>query len=136
MKIIKLLSLFIAALISALAATSYADEQLPAVEDRLNCGDAEVRLETTCLNIPDVESPCRKQTIQLINGRKGISKKLPHEGKLVAKTFVKDGSVLDAFIVSWACLKAKSGIPYILLSYACSWGKEKDNCVGKDREFE
>ncbi len=109
---------------------------LTTTRDGLKCGAAEVSVETACLALPEVETQCVKQNIRLENTQKGISKKLPHEGKLVAKSFAKSNPVLDAFVTSWACLKSTSGKSYILLLYTCSWGEEKSSCIGSAKEWE
>lgn len=109
---------------------------LTTTRDGLKCGDADVSAETTCLALPEIETQCVKQNIRLENIRKGISRKLPHEGKLVTKSFARPNPVLDAFVTSWACLKSTSGKSYILLLYTCSWGEEKSSCAGGAKEWE
>ena len=121
----------------ALAQTALAGAgDLASTRDRLECGDADVSVETSCLALPEIDTQCARQTIRLENRRKGISKKLPHEGQPVAKSFVKAGPVLDALVTSWACLKSTSGKSYILLLYTCSWGEEKPSCAGNTKEWE
>lgn len=127
-------SLFAAVML--MQATLAGADNLTSTRDRLRCGAAEVSVETACLTLPEVETQCVKQNIQLENTQKGISKKLPHEGKLVAKSFAKSNPVLDAFVTSWACLKSTSGKSYILLLYTCSWGEERSSCTGSAKEWE
>ena len=104
------------------------------IKKTLACGGAEVIAESNYLNISNrAEILCTKQTVTLINSKKDISKKLPLDGKLVKKRFVRQGPVLDAVVVSWDCLKSKNGTPYILLWYQCNWGP---GCEGSNREWE
>ncbi|NJO14866.1 MAG: hypothetical protein HC877_03700 [Thioploca sp.] len=112
-----------------------AEKQFPPTKDKLVCGEAEVVAETVCLDIPEIETQCQKQTLRLINSIKEVSKYLPQEGKLVKKPSLVKNAVLDAFVTSWLCLKSESGPLYILLLYTCSWGEENQNCVGYNREW-
>ena len=98
----------------------------------LICGDAQVTAETTCLKIPNVETQCTKQTIRLINPKKGIAKQLPLDGKPVKAKSIKYGPVLDGFVAEWDCPRSTSGTPYLLLWYYCNWGRD---CVGDYREW-
>jgi len=107
-------------------------QQPEVIKKTLTCGDAELTAETTCLNIPNMETQCTKQSIRLVNSKKGIAKQLPLDGKLVKEKSIKDGPVLDGFVAEWDCPKSKSGTPYVLLWYYCNWGRD---CVGNYREW-
>ena len=69
----------------------------------------------------------------MVNTKKGISKQLPHDGKLVREKSIKDGPVLDTFVADWDCPKSKSETSYVLLWYSCNWGR---GCDGNYREWE
>jgi hypothetical protein len=77
---------------------------------------------------------CRKQTIKLVNLRKGITRKLPLDGKTVKKNFKESpGPVLDTVVTSLGCIESKSGKHYIILWYDCNWGRA---CYGTNREWQ
>ncbi len=104
-------------------------------QDKLVCGDAEVRATSSCLSFTDQETQCKKQTLQLSNPSKGISKKLPHDGKPMRQPFVKNGPVLDAIATGWACVKSESGTPYIYLAYTCVESEQRPECAGTNKEW-
>ncbi len=99
----------------------------------LRCGDSEIITESVCFyTSEDFHKQCAKQTIRLINSKKGISTNLPLEGKLV-KRKNEAGSVLDAVVTSLGCLKSESGTPYIYLWYVCRWGRD---CYEQNSEWQ
>ncbi len=109
--------------------------KLHTIKKKIKCGDAELRIESACFDTtrsPDIQ--CRKQTIRLINSKKGTSKKLPLDGKPVKQNFKESpGPVLDTVVTSLACLKSQSGKHFIVLWYTCRWGRD---CCGTNREWQ
>jgi hypothetical protein len=105
------------------------------IKKKLKCGEAELFTESACFYSNDtLDQQCRKQTIRLVNSKKGISKKLPLDGKLVKKNFKESpGPVLDAVADYAVCVKSTSGIPYIFLYYSCRWGR---NCTPQTGEWQ
>ncbi|MGD0283892.1 MAG: hypothetical protein ABSB95_16210, partial [Dissulfurispiraceae bacterium] len=78
---------------------------------------------------------CRKQIIKLINSKKGITKKLPVDGRPVKKNFKESsGSVLDTVVTDIGCLKSESDNYFIVFSYVCSWGR--DCCGAENMEWQ
>ena len=118
-----------------LAAAANPAPSLQDEHDKLICGDAEVRVTSSCLHFDEQETQCKKQTLQLTNPAKNIAKKLPHDGKPIRQPFVKNGPVLDAFVTGWACVKSASGAPYIYLSYTCVENDRQPECAGTNREW-
>lgn len=102
---------------------------------QLQCGDALVSAEAKCFNFPENQTQCTSQTIRLNNEKKGISKLLPHDGKPITQSFVKDGPVLDSYVVSWACLTSTTGKSYPLLFYFCVESEQRPECLGTNREW-
>ena len=74
-----------------------------------------------------------KAGCSLGESKEGISKQLPHDGKLVREKSVGRRPVLDTFVTHWSCLKSQSGSSYVLLWYTCKWGR---GCDGTNREWE
>lgn len=109
--------------------------KLHLVKKTLKCGDAELFTESDCFFSTDtLHQQCRKQTVKLVNSKKGIVKNLPLDGKPVKKNFKESpGSVLDAVATSLSCLESKSGKHFIRLWYACRWGRD---CIEQTGEWQ
>jgi hypothetical protein len=107
--------------------------KLHLIKKSFTCGNAELTTESACFFSTDaVNQQCRKQTIRLVNSKKGISRKLSLDGKLVKKNFKESpGPVLDTVVTSVGCLKSKTGKHFITLYYVCNWGRD---CYGTNKE--
>jgi hypothetical protein len=109
--------------------------KLHLIKKTFKCGDAELFTESACFFSTDtLHQQCRKQTIRLVNSKKGITKKLQLDGKTVKKNFKESpGAVLDAVVTSLACLESKSDKYFIRLWYVCRWGR---NCTEQTGEWQ
>lgn len=135
MKISNLSLMLLALAIPHFAAAANPVPLIQDEHDKLVCGDAEVRVTSSCLHFDEQETQCKKQTLQLTNSANNITKKLPHDGKPIRQSFVENGPVLDAFVTGWACVKSASGTSYIYLSYTCVENDKQPECAGTKREW-
>ncbi|MGD0283893.1 MAG: hypothetical protein ABSB95_16215 [Dissulfurispiraceae bacterium] len=109
--------------------------KLHLIKKKLKCGDAELFAESACFDTTDNPNrQCRKQTIKLVNSKKGISKNLPLVSKPVKKNFKESpGPVLNMVVTDIGCLESATGKHFINLYYVCNWGRD---CYGTNTESE
>ncbi len=109
--------------------------KLQVIKKAIICGDAELFAESACFDTTDnPNTQCRKQTIKLVNSKKGISKKLPLVSKPVKKNFKESpGPVLNTVVTDIGCLTSDAGNHFINLYYVCNWGRD---CYGTNTESE
>ncbi len=101
-------------------------------EDRLVCGDTEVRASTTCTSASDtvLSSECSEEYFVFSNSKEKVSRRISASGRLRERYGNHGkwmGKWLDALASEWACLKGGKG-SYILIYYAnggncnrCEW---------------
>jgi hypothetical protein len=123
--------LFVLAILSLSSVVSARD--LYTAEDRMVCGDTEVRASTTCTSDSDglVISDCLEQHFVFSNLTEKVSRKISASCRLrerYGNHGKKMGKWLDIPAFDWACLKGRDGSSYILIGYfnggicdRCEW---------------
>jgi hypothetical protein len=102
------------------------------VEDRLVCGDTDVRAFTTCGPDPYIADllECTEQYFLLTDAKTGMSTRIPGSGRLEKSLGAhgKDmGTWLNGVAWEWACVKGR-GRRYVMIGYTrggicigCEW---------------
>lgn len=113
------------ALADSAAAQSIKPEQ---IETQLQCGDANLAARTQWFIFPAkkrVMWTAQSMTLTTPKGRIALHL----EEKPLTQPFYPQQAVLDAVVISWACVPTHVGQPYIYLLYACTPSKLRPQCT-------
>lgn len=136
MKAPPVLSLAVSCATLLWAADSWAQEREPLRQRtaRLTCGPSLLTAETRW-QVPSGSSTVwLEQTLRLQRDDTSRATVLPLEGRQ-RKRISAERSGLDAVVLSWACLRSKSGANYILLGYGCGSEDTEKFCGGEAEWF-